>query len=60
MRKGVKPRTNVVILKSKSYEDEPLDLFSKIINTYQLNVKVIAHTNNCIDPNLITNMITIF
>ena len=42
------PNTQVIILKSKSYEHENLLLFDKIINTYQLNVRVVIHTDNCI------------
>jgi hypothetical protein len=42
----LKPNTNVIILKSKSYENETIELFNKIINTYKLNVKIIEHDNN--------------
>ena len=42
------PNTQIIILKSKSYEHENLLLFDKIIKTYKLNVRVVIHTNNCI------------
>ena len=42
-----KPGTNIIILKSKSYEDENLDLFRYIIAN--LNVVVITHVDNKID-----------
>lgn len=34
----LQPGTKVIILKSKSYEKEPLSLFGKIISTYKLDV----------------------
>jgi hypothetical protein len=40
------PNTHIDILKSQSYESENLDLFEKIINTYQLNVRIVLHENN--------------
>jgi len=42
------PNTQIIILKSKSYEHENLSLFDKIIKTYKLNVRVVIHTDNCI------------
>jgi len=41
-----KDNTNVTILKSRSYEAEPLNLFQKIITRYNLNVNVILHNDN--------------
>jgi hypothetical protein len=40
---------NVIVLKSKSYENEKLFIFQKIIDTYNLNIKVIVHENNKIN-----------
>lgn len=37
----LKPGTNVTILKSKSYMHESIELFRKLINTYELNVRII-------------------
>lgn len=45
----LKPNTQVIILQSKSYEHETIDLFNKIINTYKLNIKIIRHTNNMVN-----------
>ena len=47
----LKPKTNVFILKSKSYIDsgENIKLFQKIIDTYELNVSVIE----CNEENII-------
>lgn len=36
-----KPDTNIVILKSKSYAHESIDLFNKMIATYKLNISII-------------------
>ena len=53
----LKPHTNVYILKSKSY-NENLVLFQKIIDTYELNVKVIeCDDNNIIDTELIKKVL---
>ena len=41
-----KDNTNVIVLKSRSYEHENLGLFQKIIDNYKLNVKDITHENN--------------
>jgi hypothetical protein len=49
----LKPKCNVYILKSKSYMHENINLFKKIIDTYELNVKVIESVNNEINPELI-------
>jgi hypothetical protein len=45
----LKPNTQVIILQSKSYENENLGLFQKIIDTYKLQIRIIKHINNCID-----------
>jgi hypothetical protein len=42
---------NVIILQSKSYEHESIELFNKIIETYKLNIIIIKHKNNKIDLN---------
>jgi hypothetical protein len=42
----LKENANVYILKSRSYEHEDIALFSKIINTYKLNIKIIVHVDN--------------
>jgi hypothetical protein len=41
--------TNIIILKSKSYEHEELLLFDKIIKTYHLKVNVVLHRDNKIN-----------
>jgi hypothetical protein len=41
-----KQGANVIILKSKSYEKESIELFRKIIDANNLNVKIITHVNN--------------
>ena len=41
-----KENTQVIILKSKSYEREDISLFQQIINRYNLKVKIISHENN--------------
>lgn len=41
-----KPGTHIYILKSKSYEDESIELFRKIITTYQVNITIITHVDN--------------
>jgi capsular polysaccharide biosynthesis protein len=51
----LKPNTNVIILKSQSYEHENNELFKNIFNN--LNIQIIKHTNNEIDINLIINSI---
>jgi hypothetical protein len=54
----LKPNTNVYILKSKSYLHENLVLFQKIIDTYELNVKVIdCDDNNIVDIELIKKVL---
>ena len=45
------------ILKIKSNEHESLDLFDKIIKTYNLHVEVIIHENNVISLNKLNNLI---
>lgn len=45
----LQPNTNVKILKSKSYCNEDISLFQKIIDTYELNVKIIE----CNEENII-------
>jgi hypothetical protein len=47
------PNTKIKILKSKSYEDESIDLFNKIINERNLEIEIIHHQNNRIEPSLI-------
>jgi hypothetical protein len=42
----LKENTNVYILKSKSYLDENIYIFQKIIDTYKLNVSIIFSVNN--------------
>ena len=42
--------SNIIILKSKSYEHECIDLFKKIIDDRYLNIKIIVHDNNNIKP----------
>jgi hypothetical protein len=49
----LKPKTNVIILKSKSYIHENIWLFQKIIDTYQLNITIIE----CDDENKIDTAI---
>jgi hypothetical protein len=49
----LKPKCNVYILKSESYMDENINLFKKIIDAYELNVKVIESINNEINPEII-------
>jgi len=51
----VKTGTKVIILKSKSYENESLDLFKSIIKN--LDVLVINHNNNKIDIEYLNNII---
>lgn len=41
-----KNNTNVIILKSRSYEHESIELFQKIIDNNKLNVNVILHADN--------------
>lgn len=53
----LKPHTRVYILKSQSYEHESLDLFDKIIKTYNLHVEVISHENNIITLNKLNIML---
>jgi hypothetical protein len=53
----LKPYTKVYILKSQSYEHESLDLFEKIIKTYDLHVEVIIHENNIISLNKLNIML---
>jgi len=53
----LKPYTKVYILKSQSYEHESLDLFEKIIKTYDLHVEVITHENNIITLNKLNYLI---
>jgi capsular polysaccharide biosynthesis protein len=45
------PGTQVIILKSQSYENESIQLFNKIIKNNSLIVKIILHKNNEIDLN---------
>ena len=45
--------TKIKILKSKSYEDESIILFNKIINDRNLEIEIIVHQNNKIEPSLI-------
>ena len=42
----LKNNTNVIILKSRSYEHESIELFQKIIDNNKLNVNVILHADN--------------
>jgi capsular polysaccharide biosynthesis protein len=44
-----KENTQVIILKSKSYDSENIQLFMKIINTYKINIRIISHENNKIN-----------
>jgi hypothetical protein len=53
----LKPHTRVYILKSKSYEHESIELFDKIIKTYQLQVKIIVHQNNEININKLSDIL---
>jgi hypothetical protein len=51
-----KPKTNVFILKSKSYIDsgETIALFQKIVDTYELNITIIdCNKENIIDTSLL-------
>ena len=51
----LKPGSNVTILRSKSYVHESIELFRKIIDTYELNIKIIdSDINDNIDLNLLT------
>jgi len=45
--------TKIKILKSKSYEHETIDLFNKIINERNLEIEIITHQNNKIEPSFI-------
>lgn len=49
----LKKNTKVFILKSKSYEHENIDLFKKIIDNYELEIKIIIHNDNKIDVSLL-------
>lgn len=49
------PASEITILKSKSYADETIDLFNKIINTRKLKIKIINSIENIIDPTIILN-----
>jgi hypothetical protein len=51
----LKPNTNVIILQSKSYENESIELFKHVVNN--LNIKIIKHINNSIDINEIIKLI---
>ena len=48
-----KPFSEIIILKSKSYQSESINLFNKIINQRQLKIKIITDIDNKIDPELI-------
>ena len=54
----LKPNTNFIILQSKSYEHESIELFKHIIK--KLNIDIIKHTNNIIDTLLIKKSINNF
>jgi len=43
-----KENTNVYILKSKSYDSESIEIFSKIISNYKLNITIINNIDNII------------
>ena len=45
------PNSEIIILKSKSYEEETIDLFNHIIKNKNLNIKIINSKNNIIDIN---------
>jgi hypothetical protein len=45
--------TKIKILKSKSYEHESIDLFNKIINERNLEIEILVHQNNRIEPSTI-------
>lgn len=47
----LKPNTNVIILKSRSYESEGIYLFQKIIDQTKLNINIITHIDNKINMN---------
>lgn len=47
------PCSEIIILKSKSYDDETIDLFNKIIEQRKLKIKIITSIDNKIDPSLI-------
>jgi len=51
----LKPNTTVIVLKSKSYEHENLELFRHII--YGLNLHILVHENNRIDIEKIENLL---
>jgi hypothetical protein len=48
-----KQNTRVIILKSMSYENESINLFKKIIDNYNLEIKIILHKDNKIDVSLL-------
>lgn len=48
-----KPFTEIIILKSKSYEHETIHLFNKIIEQRKLKITIITSIDNKIDPELI-------
>ena len=53
----LKPNTNVIILKSKSYEHENIKLFNKIIDSLNLKIFIVSHTNNNVKISDITNIL---
>lgn len=52
----LKENTKVIILQSKSYEHESIDLFRKIIDAYKLNITIIKHSNNIINLSELNNI----
>jgi capsular polysaccharide biosynthesis protein len=52
----LKPQTNVIILKSKSYEHESIELFKHIIK--DLNLHILVHENNMIHIESIENTLS--
>ncbi len=42
--------SEIIILKSKSYKEEKIDLFNQIINSRKLKIKIIESIDNVIDP----------
>ena len=52
----LKKNTKVIILQSKSYETENINLFKKIIDTYKLDITIIKHSNNMIKLSDLNNI----
>ena len=55
-----KPGAQIIILKSKSYENENIGIFRNLIKKYNLNIKIIkSNDNNNIEPNQVIESLSL-